>query len=85
MAENVLRLVSPGTHTYDKFIKPDELRHFFEVERQMQRVRTRGCIYDPIAAKWHLLDEDAYGGLGELANYFASVKVPAGGDSQQDF
>lgn len=80
MAESVLRLVSPGTHTYAKFIRPDELRHFFEVERGMGQssssVRTRGCVYDPIAANWHLLDQDAYGGLGELANYFASIRVP---------
>ncbi|KAH8083185.1 S-adenosyl-L-methionine-dependent methyltransferase [Filobasidium floriforme] len=28
MAEHVLRLVTPGTHTYDKFIKPSELLAF---------------------------------------------------------
>lgn len=28
MAEHVLRLVTPGTHTYSKFIKPDELLAF---------------------------------------------------------
>jgi polyprenyldihydroxybenzoate methyltransferase/3-demethylubiquinol 3-O-methyltransferase len=28
MAEHVLRLVTPGTHTYSKFIKPSELLTF---------------------------------------------------------
>jgi polyprenyldihydroxybenzoate methyltransferase/3-demethylubiquinol 3-O-methyltransferase len=29
-AEKLLRLVEPGTHTYSKFINPDELVGFFE-------------------------------------------------------
>lgn len=28
MAEHVLRLVTPGTHTYEKYIKPDEILAF---------------------------------------------------------
>jgi polyprenyldihydroxybenzoate methyltransferase/3-demethylubiquinol 3-O-methyltransferase len=28
-AEQVMRTVSPGTHTYSKYVKPDELAHFF--------------------------------------------------------
>ncbi|EKM81774.1 hypothetical protein AGABI1DRAFT_118851 [Agaricus bisporus var. burnettii JB137-S8] len=30
MAQDVLRKVSPGTHTYDKYIKPTELIQFFK-------------------------------------------------------
>lgn len=29
-AEHVLRLVTPGTHTYSKYINPDEVLEFFE-------------------------------------------------------
>jgi len=29
MAEHILRLVSPGTHTYSQYIKPDEMVDFF--------------------------------------------------------
>ncbi|KAF9441576.1 ubiquinone biosynthesis O-methyltransferase [Macrolepiota fuliginosa MF-IS2] len=33
MAQDVLRKVSPGTHTYSKYIKPSELIQFFETYR----------------------------------------------------
>ena len=29
-AENILRIVPPGTHTYSKYIKPSELLSFFQ-------------------------------------------------------
>jgi len=29
-AENILRIVTPGTHTYSKYIKPSELLSFFQ-------------------------------------------------------
>ena len=29
-AENILEIVSPGTHTYSKYIKPSELLSFFQ-------------------------------------------------------
>ena len=29
-AEDILRIVAPGTHTYSKFIKPSELLSFFQ-------------------------------------------------------
>ena len=29
-AEDILRIVTPGTHTYSKFIKPSELLEFFQ-------------------------------------------------------
>ncbi|KAK4686402.1 hypothetical protein P7C73_g3726, partial [Tremellales sp. Uapishka_1] len=70
MAEDVLRLVTPGTHTYSKFVKPDELRRFFysdmggeavwEVNHDASDVRkgemgeTTGIIYDPLGGKWRL-------------------------------
>lgn len=70
LAEDVLRLVTPGTHTYKKFVKPEELRSFvfsqmggYEVweqntdasdVRRNEVGETRGIVYDPLAGEWKL-------------------------------
>ncbi|WWC67760.1 3-demethylubiquinone-9 3-O-methyltransferase [Kwoniella pini CBS 10737] len=70
LAEDVLRLVTPGTHTYRKFVKPHELRRFVHSDmggyntwhknedasdiRTDEVGETRGIIYDPLAGKWKL-------------------------------
>lgn len=70
LAEDVLRLVTPGTHTYHKFVRPEELRRFvyadmggFDVwERNTDASdiavdavgETRGIVYDPLASTWKL-------------------------------
>lgn len=70
LAEDVLRLVTPGTHTYSKFIKPEELRRFVYEEmggyavwernkdgsdvRQDQVGETRGIVYNPLKGAWEL-------------------------------
>ncbi|OXC65371.1 3-demethylubiquinone-9 3-O-methyltransferase [Cryptococcus neoformans] len=72
LAEDILRLVTPGTHTYRKFIKPEELRRFvysdmggFETWhrnddasdiRKNEVGETRGIIYDPLKGAWRLWD-----------------------------
>lgn len=38
-AEHVLRMVSPGTHTYSKYINPDELLGFFQEHRSTREAR----------------------------------------------
>ena len=69
-AEDVLRLVTPGTHTYSKFIKPEELRSYifkemggFEVWernsnasdiRKQEVGETRGIVYNPLKGAWEL-------------------------------
>ncbi|GAA6056804.1 hypothetical protein JCM3770_002810 [Rhodotorula araucariae] len=75
MAEDILRLVTPGTHTYHKYIKPQELGDFFR-EKGWVGFETRGCPYDPIVGKWRLLGVGELGGLGELVNFFAGVRRP---------
>ncbi|GAA5910784.1 hypothetical protein JCM6882_002077 [Rhodosporidiobolus microsporus] len=75
LAESVFRLVSPGTHTYHKYIKPAELSAFFE-EKGWGEVEVRGCPYDPLGGKWRLLHPGQLGGVGELVNYFAAVRKP---------
>ncbi|KAK8849383.1 3-demethylubiquinone-9 3-O-methyltransferase [Kwoniella newhampshirensis] len=64
LAEDVLRLVTPGTHTYRKFVKPSELRRYVHSSmggfdtwyknedgsdvRHDEVGETRGIVYDPI-------------------------------------
>ncbi|ODO02106.1 3-demethylubiquinone-9 3-O-methyltransferase [Cryptococcus wingfieldii CBS 7118] len=70
LAEDVLRLVTPGTHTYRKFVRPEELRRFvysdmggfgiWERNEDASDIRdgevgeTRGIIYDPLKGGWNL-------------------------------
>lgn len=75
LAEDVLRLVTPGTHTYHKYLRPTELRDFFR-EKGWEAFETRGVPYDPVNGKWRLLDPGAMGGWGEMVNYFAAVRRP---------
>ncbi|WVO18396.1 3-demethylubiquinone-9 3-O-methyltransferase [Cryptococcus depauperatus] len=72
MAEDVLRLVTPGTHTYHKFVKPHELRRFVHSDmggfdtwhknddgsdiRQDEVGETRGIVYNPLKGAWKLWD-----------------------------
>ncbi|GAA5959933.1 hypothetical protein JCM3765_000648 [Sporobolomyces pararoseus] len=78
LAESVLGLVTRGTHTYSKYLKPTELRQFFELEKGWtnQGWEQRGCVYDPIRGKWLLLGQGEFGGLGEMGNYFAGIRKP---------
>lgn len=70
LAEDVLRLVTRGTHTYKKFVKPEELKRFVYQEMggfktwernydagdtSLDQVgETRGIVYDPIKGEWRL-------------------------------
>jgi polyprenyldihydroxybenzoate methyltransferase/3-demethylubiquinol 3-O-methyltransferase len=81
MAEDVLRLVTPGTHTYSKYIKPEEIRKFVYSEmggydvwereedagdvRRDEVGRTRGIVYDPLAGTWKLWGKGIEGGWGK--------------------
>lgn len=75
MAEDVLRLVTTGTHTYSKFVKPDELQAYFE-GRGWKDMERRGCIYDPLSGSWKLLGMGTFGGAGEQCNFFAGIRKP---------
>ncbi|BEI94367.1 uncharacterized protein CcaverHIS019_0608260 [Cutaneotrichosporon cavernicola] len=70
LAEDVLRFVTPGTHTYSKFVRPEELRRFvysdmggFQTWERLDGAgdirtdevgETRGIIYDPLGGRWRL-------------------------------
>ena len=75
MVEQVLRIVTPGTHTYSKFVRPSELQDYF-AEKDWGRMEKRGCIYDPFKGGWRLLGMGEFGGAGEQANYFAGIRKP---------
>lgn len=70
MAEDILRFVTPGTHHYHKYVRPEELRRFvakemgghavWEANEDASDIRvgevgeTRGIIYDPLGGRWRL-------------------------------
>ncbi|OAV92679.1 hypothetical protein PTTG_07663 [Puccinia triticina 1-1 BBBD Race 1] len=76
----IVGIVPPGTHTYNKFIKPEELTEFFRgqlgwaTSYERSDLETRGCTYDPLAARWKLFPRDAF--WGQWCNYFFGVKKP---------
>ncbi|TFK39779.1 S-adenosyl-L-methionine-dependent methyltransferase [Crucibulum laeve] len=116
MAEDILRKVSSGTHTYSKFIKPSELVQFFREYRSplpsssshslphspshpssippspqqtysrpwistpsssppaRTQAETRGLIYNPLQARWHLAPRNAWGSTE--CNYLFWVRKP---------
>ncbi|KAM0746170.1 ubiquinone biosynthesis O-methyltransferase [Meredithblackwellia eburnea MCA 4105] len=75
LAENILGLVTPGTHTYSKYLLPQELKDYF-AEHGWRGAEVRGTIYDPVIGGWRLFEEGEFLGLGEGANYFLGVRKP---------
>ncbi|KAK4047750.1 Hexaprenyldihydroxybenzoate methyltransferase, mitochondrial [Microbotryomycetes sp. JL201] len=75
VAEQLLRFVEPGTHTYHKYIKPEEMQEYFE-QHGWTDLEQRGCIYDPLKAQWRLFGMGEWSGMTELANYFYVARKP---------
>lgn len=87
MAENVLRLVTPGTHRHDQYTNPSELIEHFQKDiswiqkdsMQPNRLQfeTRGAFYLPGLGKWYLANRgmEKYG--SESSNYFFWVRKPS--------
>ena len=69
-AEYVLRWVPAGTHQWDRFVTPDELRTAL-TGAGLETIDTTGMVYDPLADRWSLSrDSDV--------NYFATaIRPPA--------
>ena len=77
-------IVPPGTHHFNKFIKPEELVSFFRDDlkwasgkgKGMERseVETRGVVYEPWKGSWRLMPRGAK--WGELCNYYFGAKKP---------
>ena len=64
-AEFILRWVPIGTHQWDRFVRPDELRIAL-LGAGLEPTDTRGLIYDPFADEWRL-------GPDTDVNYFATA------------
>ncbi len=91
MAEHVMRLVTPGTHTHSQYIKPEELVDAFKYDigwlngtsnspsqRELPerlRYETRGVAYLPWKSTWELAPRGSE--LGQQCNYFAWFRRPA--------
>ena len=67
-AEYVLGWLPRGTHDWDKFVTPDELRDGLR-RAGLARFRARGMVYDPLGRAWRLSDDTA-------VNYLASAARP---------
>lgn len=89
MAEDVLRFVAPGTHTYSKYVNPHELEGFFRSYRSSPtgqnwitgnnpvsrtQSETRGMVYVPWNGEWVLSDRGAK--WAEGCNYLFWVRKP---------
>jgi 2-polyprenyl-6-hydroxyphenyl methylase/3-demethylubiquinone-9 3-methyltransferase len=72
-AEYVLRLLPPGTHTYEKFIRPSELRRWAQ-EAGLDLVDIAGLEYDPFSRQTTLTSDAS-------VNYLMHLRrpEPAGG------
>lgn len=69
-AEYVLRWLPRGTHDWDRFVTPAELRGPVESVGLID-FRTRGTMYDPINRDWRLSPDTA-------VNYLAVAAKPGG-------
>ena len=64
-AEYVLRWLPRGTHDWDRFVTPEELRDAVAAAG-LSGFRTRGLVYDPLGREWRLSGDTA-------VNYFAAA------------
>lgn len=67
-AEYVLRWLPRGTHDWEKFVTPEELRRAV-VGTGLTGFRTRGMVFDPLANEWRLARDTA-------VNYLAAAAKP---------
>ncbi|KAN0065832.1 Hexaprenyldihydroxybenzoate methyltransferase, mitochondrial [Thecaphora frezii] len=88
MAEHVLRLVTPGTHTHAQYINPEEIEEFFrndlkwfgpdKVDGVPERLvfETRGTAYLPWKGKWELAPQNTNWPGTKECNYFFWARKP---------
>lgn len=55
-AENVLGLVAKGTHTWDKFVTPDEVKLPLEKSNVFVKYQS-GMCYNPVSKRWSWSDD----------------------------
>ncbi|NNM71091.1 bifunctional 2-polyprenyl-6-hydroxyphenol methylase/3-demethylubiquinol 3-O-methyltransferase UbiG [Enterovirga aerilata] len=69
-AEYLLKWLPKGTHDWEKFVTPDELREAVEAAG-LTGFRTRGMVFNPVERDWSLSRDTA-------VNYLAAAEKPAG-------
>ena len=57
-AEYVLRWLPAGTHDWNRFVDPDDLRRMLE-ESGLNPMKIQGVAFDPLGWDWHLSDDVA--------------------------
>ena len=68
-AEYILNLLPPGTHEYDKFIKPSELARWIR-EAGLDMQEMMGMTYNPLTKRYRLTPDDV------SVNYLIRAKKP---------
>lgn len=69
-AEYLLRWVPRGTHDWDRFLTPDEVKSALE-DAGLTNVRFEGIVYDPFSDRWTLSSDTD-------VNYIAIATRPSG-------
>lgn len=64
-AEYILRWLPPGTHDWNRFVRPDEMTIYF-TRAGLDAPRFTGLVLDPVRDKWSLSADTA-------VNYFAAA------------
>ncbi len=68
-AEQILRWLPPGTHDYDKLVKPEEIKDWLSGFEGINISKPIGVSYNPLFDKWSLSDDTSM-------NYMFVVKKP---------
>ena len=65
IAENILKWIPEGTHTYEKLIKPEEIK--LELNKNgFDTTSFKGIYYNPIINKWNFTNNTS-------VNYFCTA------------
>lgn len=67
-AEYILRWLEPGTHQWERFVKPEELKEAI-TKSGLTPTDERGMMYNPLGSGWRLTSDTD-------VNYFLSAKKP---------
>ncbi len=64
IAENILGWIPKGTHSYEKFIKPEEIEYFMK-DNKLFLNDMKGLVYNPTSLDWRL-------SKNTMINYFCT-------------
>ena len=67
LAENFLKWIPNNTHTYHKFIKPEELEYIL-TRNNFTNINFKGLKYQPLKNRWQLSQNTS-------VNYFCNCKL----------